>query len=72
MVGQRYELVRYRRGTVEEALFDRESHSKDRTNRVDDPALADTVEAMRARLATSLAEVGAPATWLEAIEIEGN
>jgi len=72
VVGQRYKLVRYRRGTVEEALFDRESDSKERTNRVDDPALADTVEAMRARLATSLAEVGAPATWLEAIEIEGN
>ena len=70
LIGERYKLVRYRRDVVEDALFDRVADPLERTNRVDDPALADTLAAMRERLAASIAEVGAPASWLEAIEID--
>lgn len=70
LVGERYKLVRYRRDAVEEALFDRETDPEERTNLIDDPDLADTLAGLRARLATSVDEVGAPASWLEAIEVE--
>lgn len=71
LIGSRYKLVRYRRGVVEEALFDRVEDPFERTNRAGDPALAETLQAMRARLGASIAEVGASPTWLEALEVEG-
>jgi len=69
-VGERYKLVRYRRGVVEEALFDRDTDPEERLNHIADPALADTLASLRGRLAASVEEVGAPASWLEAIEVE--
>lgn len=71
VVAERYKLVRYRRGLVEEALFDRETDPTERTNRLTDPALAETLAGLRARLAAAVEQIGAPPTWLEAIEVEG-
>ena len=69
VVGRRYKLVRYRRGQIEEALFDRERDPLERTNRIDDPELAGTVEALHKRLAELIASVGADASWLEPIVV---
>ncbi len=69
LVTERYKLVRYRRDQVEDALFDRAADPDERTNLIDDPSLADTVGGLRERLAAAVGEVGAPESWLEAVEV---
>ena len=66
LIGERYKLVRYRRGVIEEALFDRKTDPQERTNRVGEADLAGVLAGMRAGLADGIAEIGAPASWLEA------
>ncbi|MFT7679774.1 MAG: N-acetylglucosamine-6-sulfatase [Planctomycetota bacterium] len=69
VVGERYKLVRYRRGVNEEALYDRETDPDERRNLIDEPEHAAVAEALRARLALLIEEVGASPTWLNPLEI---
>ncbi|MDA1264184.1 MAG: sulfatase-like hydrolase/transferase [Planctomycetota bacterium] len=69
VIDERYKLVRYRRDEVENALFDRTTDPDERTNLIDDPAHGATRQRLEAALAARLAEVDAPASWLEAIEL---
>ena len=70
VVGERYKLVRYRRGVNEDALFDRETDPDERGNLIDDPDHAAIVKAMRARLPELISAIGASADWLQPIEIK--
>jgi arylsulfatase A-like enzyme len=70
VVGERYKLVLYRRGKLEEALFDRQTDPDERVNLIADPEHRAAAQRLRARLPDLIAAVGAPAAWLEPIEIK--
>jgi N-acetylglucosamine-6-sulfatase len=66
VVGERTKYVRFRAGAVEELLLDRVADPDERIDLACDPGHATELARMRARMATLLAEVEAPAAWMDA------
>jgi N-acetylglucosamine-6-sulfatase len=65
---QRYKYVRYRRGVVEEALFDLETDPDERHNIAGQEEQATRLAGMAQRMGELLVELEAPPTWMEAVE----
>lgn len=63
--GERYKYVRFRRGEIEEALYDREEDPDERVNLALEPSQAARLEAMRGRMRTLIGELEAPASWMD-------
>ncbi len=66
--GSRYKYVRYRRGVIEEALFDLHADPDERMNLATQPEHAERLAQMAQRMRDQLSQQGAPAAWMDAVE----
>jgi N-acetylglucosamine-6-sulfatase len=64
----RYKYVRYRRGEIEEALYDLETDPDERRNLAKQDEHASRLAMMAARMAELLVEFKAPPTWMDAVQ----
>ncbi len=69
VVGTRYKYVRYRRDLIEEALFDLQNDPDERRNLASQPEQADRLSGLRDRMVSLLAELEAPAGWMDVIPV---
>ena len=60
--------MRYRRGEIEEALYDLETDPDERRNLAKQDEHASRLAMMAARMAELLVEFKAPPTWMDAVQ----
>jgi len=64
--GPRWKYVRYRRGPLEEQLFDLQSDRAERHDLAREPAAQETLVALRKRMRQEMDRLGLPAAWWDA------